>query len=100
MSRQILITVLMLIASGSYVRSQIRTRVDLVVVSVSVKDAKGEAGNRSHQRRFHRSRRRESSNHHQLRYRSPATFGGDCRRRWHEREPASMPLSKGVTFSF
>jgi len=41
MSRQILITVLMLIASGSYVRSQIRTRVDLVVVPVSVKDAKG-----------------------------------------------------------
>jgi VWFA-related protein len=41
MSRQILITVLMLIASGSYLRSQIRTRVDLVVVPVSVKDAKG-----------------------------------------------------------
>src|SRR5437667_10178264 len=41
MSRQILITVLKLIASGSYVRSQIRTRVDLVVVPMSVKDAKG-----------------------------------------------------------
>src|SRR5881409_4181594 len=41
MSRQILITVLMLIASGSYVRSQIRTRVDLVVVPMSMKDAKG-----------------------------------------------------------
>jgi hypothetical protein len=41
MSRQILITVLMLTASGSYIRSQIRTRVDLVVVSVSVKDSKG-----------------------------------------------------------
>ena len=41
MSRQMLITVLLLIASGGYVRSQIRTRVDLVVVPVSVKDAKG-----------------------------------------------------------
>src|SRR5207249_1689248 len=41
MSWSIFITVLVLIVSGSYVLGQIRTRVDFVVVPMSVKDAKG-----------------------------------------------------------
>ncbi len=41
MTRRILIVALMIVASGSHVLTQIRARVDLVVVPVSVKDAKG-----------------------------------------------------------
>src|SRR5213593_944932 len=100
MSRQILITVLMLIASGSYVRSQIRTRVDLVVVPVSVKDAKGKLVTGLTKDDFIV---REDG-----KVQTITNFDTDpqplsvaiCRRRWHEREPASIPLSKVVTFSF
>src|SRR5437763_16995301 len=39
--RPTVVAVLLLAAPATFVRSQIRTRVDLVVVPVSVKDAKG-----------------------------------------------------------